>query len=234
MFTRHPIAALLIVVALAVGCDRSSDSSPEENNPDAAYLLGLNRNHELRYIVYDSIVTVSPDSTTVTLDTTVLDIAITRGSGNEVELAASGLPHDLLTVDPSGILHSGQIRPAAMPPDTLFFYPTPVIMPRSFVIGGTWSFVSPPYRQGADEVRKTLLYLTYGFFTERRYLGRVDLILPTSSYSTYHFRSALFDDESSLDTLMTIDEYYAAEVGPVKMLSRFGRSRRLIILLDDQ
>jgi len=228
------ISVMLIGLALTVGCDRSSDSALDETNPESFYILGFNRDHDLRYIVYDSIVTVLPDSLSVHLDTTALEISVRRGSSDEIELSAGGLAHDLLTVDNSGILHSGQIRPAALPPDTLFFYPTPVIMPRFFATGNTWSFMAPTYTEGGIEIRKTLLYLTYGYFTERKYLGRLNIVLPTGSYETFHFRSALFQDEYSSDTLMTLDEYYSAGIGPVKILSRFGRSRRLILLLDDR
>ena len=233
MRIKRLIPIMLVGLAIIVGCDRSSDSAFDESNPESFYILGFNRDHDLRYIVYDSIVTVLPDSLSVRLDTTDLEISIARGSNNDIELSVGGLAHDLLTVDNSGILHSGQIRPAALPPDTLFFYPTTVIMPRFFTTGNTWSFMAPPYTEGGIEIRKILLYLTYGYFTERKYLGRLSIVLPTGSYETYHFRSALFQDEYSSDTLMTLDEYYSAGIGPVKILSRFGRSQRLILLLDD-
>jgi hypothetical protein len=225
---------MAFAATLIVGCDRSSDSELGESNPEAFYILGFNRNHDLRYIVYDSVVTILPDSQSITRDTTNLDISIMRGQDNNVELSVNGLPHDLFTIDVSGILHSGQIRPGAIPPDTLFFYPTPVIMPRFFTVGRTWSFMAPPYMEGEEYVKKSLLNLTYGYFTERTYLGRRDIVLPTGSYETYHFRSALFQDETSSDTMMTIDEYYSSGIGPVKILSRFGHSRRLILLLDDR
>ncbi len=234
MLNRYLIPILLIGIIMPVACDRSSDSDMSETNPESLYILGFNRDHDLRYIIYDSIVTVLPDSLSVTLDTSELEISIAKGQDNEVELSIYGLAHDLFTLDNTGILHSGQIRPAVMPPDTLFFYPTPVIMPRFFSTGNTWSFITPPYTEGGNEVRRTLLYLTYGYVTERKYLGRVGVVLPTGSYQTFHFRSALFQDEASTDTLITMDEYYASGIGPVKIYSRFGPSRRLILLLEDR
>jgi hypothetical protein len=57
--------------------------------------------------------------------------------------------------------------------------------------------------------------------------------VPTSSYDAYHFVSQLYLDEDAVDTLMIVDEYYAPNVGLVKLISRSGNSRRLIILIDD-
>jgi hypothetical protein len=227
------VALTMIVLAAVIGCGESNDSPVEDAFPDGAALLGLTRNHDLRYIVYDSIVTVSPESLIVTRDTSYLDISIIRGQQNQVELDVSGLAHDLLTVDASGVLHSGQIRSQAMPPDTLYYYPTPVIMPRVLGSGSAWSFTSPMYREGSLEKRKTLLNLIYGYYVERKFVGMADVVLPSRSFSTYRFRAALFFDESSFDTLMTIDEYYANGIGPVKIVSRFERSQRLILLLTD-
>jgi hypothetical protein len=130
---RTPIIVTLMMVMLAVviGCGESSDNGTDNNAfPDGADLLGLMQNHNLHYIVYDSVVTVSPESLIVTRDTSFLDVSVVRGQQNQVELDVDGLAHDLLTVDQSGVLHSGQIRPLAQPADTLYYYPTPVIMPR--------------------------------------------------------------------------------------------------------
>jgi len=232
---RLPIlAALMMILAAVIGCSESSDT-PTDNNafPDGANLLGLTRDHSLHYIVYDSVVTVSPESLIVTRDTSYLDISIARGQQNQVELDVAGLAHDLLTIDQSAVLHTGQIRPQADPPDTLYLYPTPVIMPRVLGPGSVWSFTAPMYWEDDTEKRKTLLNLIYGYFVEREYIGTVNIVLPSRTFATYYFRSTLFLDESSTDTLMTIDEYYAPGVGPVKLVSRFDRSQRLILLLSD-
>jgi len=223
---------MLVIIAVVIGCSESSDTVTENTFPDGAALLGLMQNHDLHYIVYDSIVTVSPESLIVSRDTSFLDVSIVRGQNNQVELDVSGLAHDLLTIDQSGVLHSGQIRPLAQPPDTLYYYPTPVIMPRVMGPGSAWSFTSPMYRENSVEKRKTLLNLIYGYYVERKYVGPVNVLLPSHSFATYYFRTALFLDESSFDTLMTIDEYYAPGVGPVKLVSRFDRSQRLILLLS--
>jgi hypothetical protein len=229
---------LLIVMMLlmtVVGCDKSSESTPPENNPDGANLLGLTRDHQLHYVIYDSIVSISfDDPDTVYFDTSYLDLQIALGQSNQVELNINGVPHDLLTIDDLGVLHSGQIRPAAQPPDTLFFYPTPIIMPRILSHGTTWYIESPPFTGDSGDVKRTLLYFNYGYFTERRYVGRENVILPTSSYEAYHFQSLLFYDEYSSDTLINVDEYYAANVGLVKLIARVNRDQRLIILLEDE
>lgn len=232
---KTPIIATMIMVFVAViiGCSESSDTATENTFPDGAALLGLTRSHSLHYIVYDSIVTVSPESLIVTRDTSYIDLSVVPGQQNRVELDVSGLAHDLLTVDQSGVLHTGQIRPQAQPPDTLYYYPTPIIMPRVMGPGSAWSFTSPMYREGSVEKRKTLLNLIYGYYVERRYVGLVNIVLPSQSFEAYYFRAALFMNDSSFDTLMTIDEYYAPGVGPVKLLSRFDRSQRLILLLND-
>lgn len=231
--SRHAAIILVAASLIAAGCEKSSEPAPEEYLSDGAALLGLTRNHELHYIVYDSIVADPFDSVRIIFDTSLLDIAVTRGQSGQVELGVNGTPHDLLTIDEAGILHSGQIRTHAQPPDTLFFYPTPLIMPRRVVAGGVWSYSSPPFAVDTTCVHRTLLFLNYGFHTERTFLGRVNIVLPTSSYDAYRFQSFLFYDETSSDTFMTADEYYAPGTGLVKLESHSGLSRRLIILLED-
>jgi hypothetical protein len=107
-------------------------------------------------------------------------------------------------------------------------------MQGQFHEGSAWSIESPPFATDSGEVRRTLLYFNYGYFTWRRYVGKETIVLPTSSYDTYHFQSFLFSDISSIDTLINTDEYYAPNIGPVKIIARFDRSQRLILLLEDR
>jgi hypothetical protein len=218
---------LMLLMILPSGCDKSSEPPEEVSFPDSADLLGLRRNHTLEYIIYDSLVTYFPDYA-VSVDTTELVLDIAPGEKNQVELSVNGAPRDVLTIDALGILHTARIDPQAIPPDTQFFTPTPVIMPRHYTSGSTWSVVSPQY-----DSKASILYLYDGYFTQRKFMEKTDVILPTSSYEAFHFRSHLFVDEASPDTLVTVDEYYAADVGLIRLLSRAGGSRRLIILLDD-
>jgi hypothetical protein len=228
----------LVLAALClmgiVGCDNASDSTPHEGAVDGAWLLGLNRDHLLRYFIYDSIVTVSPDnSVIVTHDTTQVILTITRGVDNHVELAVNGSPQALVTIDDLGVLHSAQIHSAVVPPDTLYFFPTPIIMSRSIVPGQSWSYTTPWFTLGDTELRPLVLYLYYGYYVERQYQGRMEILLPTSSYDAYRFETAIYDDIASADTLFAIEEYYAGNVGLVKQVIRYGRSQRLILLLLD-
>jgi hypothetical protein len=149
-------------------------------------------------------------------------------------LSLDGLAHDLLTIDPLGVLHSGQIRPDANPADTVFFYPTPLLMPRTAQNNSSWNILSPSFLGPSGAERRTLLYLNYGYFTVRTFLGRSDVILPGGSYEAYHCRSALFLTETATDTQMVVDEYYSPTVGLVKLESQApGRGRRIILISDD-
>lgn len=231
---RYLILIAFASLTLAVGCGESSDPPAPEQNLDGAYVLGLTRDHQLFYEIYDSTVIISlDDDDTVLYDTSNLIVEIIRGQNNRVELAINGAPHDLLTIDDIGILHSGQIRPDIIPPDTIFFYPTPIIMPRSFSVGSSWNIESPPYTIASGEIKRTLLYLNYGYYTERHYLGRELVVLPSGSFDAYYFQSFIFADMASSDTLIRTEEYHAPGVGLVKLVARYNHSQRLIILLED-
>jgi len=233
MMQRFMITLLMAVLAVIPGCEDSLDTPAEAAVPDGAYLLGLTRNHQLRYIIYDSLVTDPFDSAGIIYDTSYMEVTITRGQNGQVQLAVDGEPHDLLTVDPQGVLHSGQIRPHAAPPDTIFLYPTPLIIPRTYLVGNSWSYVSPRYIDSAAEVRRTVLFLNYGFITERECIGTADVILPTKSYDAWQFQALLYLDDTAVEPFITVDEYYAPGVGLVQLVSHSGFSRRLIILLED-
>jgi hypothetical protein len=225
--------AVLAALTLSIGCSKSSTSPTNTTNPDGADLLGLKKNHTLRYVIYDSIVNFIPYYS-VQVDTSQLQLTVTTAANSHVALSVDGHPHDLLTLDDLGVLHTGQIRPEAQPPDTLYFYPTPLLMPRTYTAGKAWSILSPSYSSDSGSERLSLLYINYGFLTLRKFIGQADVVLPTGSYQTYQFQSHLLLSEASTDTLMTVDEFYASGVGPVKIISRAAGSRRIIILLDDE
>lgn len=223
----------MAVLAAIIGCNKSTTAPATVNYPDGANLLGLKKSHTLSYIIYDSTVIFIPYYS-VLVDTSAMQLTITPGSSSQVELLVDGQPHDLLTLDDLGVLHSGQIRSDVQPPDTLYFYPTPLLMPGTYTSGNSWSIESPSYTTDSGEERFSLLYINYGFVTLRKFIGKAEVVLPTGSYETYQFQSHLFLNDSSTDTLMTVDEFYAAGVGPVKIASRAAGSRRIMILLDDQ
>lgn len=229
---RMIVCLLVLCLSMVVGCDKSTEATPEVFYPDGAYLLGLTRNHTLTYLVYDSIVTYFPQYT-VTVDTSELSIALTLRGNNRVELAADGAAHDLLTIDSYAVLHTAQIDPTAAPADTIYFYPTPTVMLRTYGIGSSWSGITPPFTADTSAERRSLLFLNYGYRTERSFVGQERIILPTGSFDAYHFDAYLFPDEVTTDTVFT-DEYYAPNVGLVKLESRAAGSRRLIILLQDR
>jgi hypothetical protein len=237
MVMRHLLLSLLVLAALVIapllaGCGESGEEPTPAAGVDGAALLGLTRDHELQYQVYDSTVTYDPQITHY--DTSDLRITILRGQNDQARLSLDGIPHDLLTIDPIGVLHSGQIRADVDPADTIFFYPTPVVMLRALPGGGSWSILSPPYTGSSGEERRTLLFLNYGYYTVRKYLGRSDVVLPSGSYEAYHCRSALFLDAAAVDTQMVVDEYYSPSVGLVKLESQApGRGRRIILIADD-
>ena len=82
------------------------------------------------------------------------------------------------------------------------------------------------------KIRSTFLNLNYGFYTERTYIDRSEIVLPLGSFNTYHFQTHLFLDQSSSDTLLTIDEFYEDALGLVMLRSNSTSTKRLIILLD--
>ncbi|MFH1699167.1 MAG: hypothetical protein ABIE07_01155 [Candidatus Zixiibacteriota bacterium] len=230
-------SAVLIFLAISwsiigFGCDKSSENPIVVTYPQGADLLGLNRDHQLRYVIYDTLVTFYPDYS-VDVDTTFINVDIISGHGDQVQLSANGTARDLLTLDDVGVLHSGQIRLNAAPPDTLYYVPTPVILPRFYTIGTTFYITTPLFVTDTGEIRTSFLNLNYGFFTERSFIEQSEVILPTSSYDAYHFRSHIFLNELSTDTLITADEYYADGVGLVMLASKAAATRRLIILLAD-
>jgi len=232
---KYILYLILLLLVPFIGCDDESAVKAPEEFPDGAYLLGFTRDHQLHYIMYDSTHVISfdaPDS--VIYDTSDFDIEITRETNNRVVLSLYNQPHDLLTIDGLGVLHSGQIRPTAMPPDTIHFYPTPVIMPRQFGNGSKWTISTPPLMTDTGMVKKVFLYFYYGCYAVRTYIGRENVILPGGSYNAYRFQSFLFSDHSSPDTLITSEEYFAPDVGLVQQILRTDRRQRLIILLDDE
>lgn len=224
---------LIFIMAGLAGCNKSDDPIQPVTYPSAASLLGLNRTHQLDYIIFDSLVTIWPESVTVVHDTTNITIGITRGTGNQVELTIDGSPQALLLTDQLGVIHSGQIRPQAIPPDTIRYLPTPLLVPNQFHTGTAWSYSTPDFAGTGGDEKKTVLYLNHGYRTVRDFYGTELILLPSGSYDTYHFRSHLFLGEDLADTAMVVDEYFAQDIGPVKIVARFGLSQRLIILLDD-
>lgn len=226
------VFGLVCLMTVIVGCNGSSDPTAPVTFAGGVELLGLTDTHELRYVIYDSTITYLPVYS-VTVDTTETTMQITPGQGGTVELGIDNIAHDLLTIDDIGVLHSGQIRPAAIPEDTIIFFPTPVVMRQNLTVGETLGVTSPAYLQDSVSRRMSLFFLNYGYHTLRTFVGKTQIVVPISSYDAYHFTTAIMLDADATDTVMTCDEYYAPDVGLVKMEARAPGSRRLIILLED-
>lgn len=228
------VTAGLIIIGAVFGCSDSDDPTAPVVFPDGSALLGANHDHQLRYVIYDSILTVLPDSQIIVKDTSYLDIGITGGQNETVVMSVNGEDHDLFTIAGAGVLHSGQIRTDIIPRDTLFYYPTPMILPRQFR-DEPWQIFTPAYVADSAQIKRSLLFLNYGYLTEREYVEPVEVILPTGSYNAYYYQSLIYDDEMAVLPVMTADEYYAPDVGLVKLVLHIGdHSQRLIILLEDE
>lgn len=225
---------LILLMVIPAGCSNSSDPPGIVIYPSAASLLGLGRDHQLDYVIFDSLVTIWPESVTVVHDTIDISIGITGGTGIQYELSLNGLPLSLLLTDQLGVMQAGQITPLTIPIDTILYFPTPLLFPNQYHTGIPWTYSTPDYIGSGGDEKKTLLYLNHGYYTERRFYGTELILLPSGSYDTYHFRSHLFLDDGLTDTAMIVDEYFTPDIGPVKIEARFGLSQRLIILLDDR
>lgn len=231
MYRIITLSIMLFFLSVA-GCHKSAEAPEVIAYPDGAGLLGLERDHLLHYIVYDSLVQSYPVYK-IEVDTSDWWIKLIRGQNHQVALSFNDSAQALMTVDDLGVLLSGQIRPAADPYDTIVFYPTPVLMPRTYSIGTTWSFSCPAYAGTEGEERFSLLYLNYGYLTTRKFIGKADVVLPSGFYEAYHFHSVLLPENNPRDS-MVVDEFYADQIGPVKIESSAGGSRRLIILINDE
>jgi len=223
---------LLGLLVWLSSCNRSSDPSIPTTYPSAQSILGLTRDHQLHYLVFDSIVSYVPYYR-VEVDTNEFILTVTRGTDQTVALSYDGRPRDLLAIDNVGVLHSGQIRPDAAPPDTLFYVPTPVIIPQNYYGLSSHALYTPLLMTDSGYQRLSTLFFNYGFFTRRTFLQETQIVLPTSSYTAYRFRAYLFLDDTVADTAMVVDEFYAAEVGLVKLDAVASGMHRLIILLED-
>ncbi len=225
------VSICLFTVAV-FGCSNSSDPVAPTNLASGADLMGLRTNHTLRYVIYDSTSIYFPYYS-IEVDTSETQMRITGGAGGTVELAFDNIPQALLTIDNIGVLLSGQIIPNANPPDTNYFYPTPVLIPQSYTVGTIQASTSPPFAIDSAEKKLTMFFLNYGYYTERIFMGLEDIVLPISSYNAYHFQSDIFIDDNAATPLMTAHEYYAPGVGLVKMELQAAGTRRIIVLLED-
>lgn len=232
---RKIFTAIFLVLIILGGCSKSSDPEETVTYADEAALLGLNHDHILHYMIYDSIFSYNPFS--VELVTTPMTVEFNSLGSNQVVMKIDGEKHDLFTLDESGILHTGHFISGAIAPDTFnLFWPTPpIIIPGSYTLGSSWSVTTPPLSLAdSTEQLMFMLFINYGFVNQRTFTETLEVILPRGSYDTYHFEATLLLDENATDTVMTIDEYFSEGVGLVKMQARAGNSfRRLIILLED-
>jgi len=227
------VILLSILFLLAVtGCHKSAEAPEVIAYPDGASLLGLERDHLLHYLVYDSLVQYYPIYK-IEVDTTDWWIKLVRGQDHQVTLFFNDSAQALMTIGDLGVLLSGQIRPAADPCDTIIFYPTPILMPRTYGVGTTWSSLCPAYLGAEGEEMFSLLYLNYGYLTTRKFMGKTEVVLPYSFYEAYHFHSVIFPEDNPRDSVM-VDEFYADQIGPVKIESSAAGNRRLIILINDE
>jgi hypothetical protein len=213
------------------GCDDSGDE-PKPGYPDAASILGLNTARTLEYQIIDSIVTVIPDYS-VDIDTTYVMLEVNPGGDGRVKISAGGAPHDILRVASSVILHSAQIYfDGGGGVDTLFFVPTPELMPRELNPGAVWSYSTPEFTTVSGGERRAFFFLNYGYYTTRTFVGPKEVVVPADAFNAFHFTAELYLSESGTNPLITNDEYFAPDIGLVRMISRSGPSTRIVTLIN--
>jgi hypothetical protein len=227
------VSGLIFLAFFVFGCGDSGEE-PQSKYPDAAALLGLTAQSTLEYQIIDSIVTTIPDYS-VTIDTSYVILTINPGDDGRVELSAGGAPHDLLRVASNVVLHTAQIFfDGGGEVDTLFFVPTPELMPRSLSPDAQWSYTTPEYTTVSGSERRAFFFLNYGYFTTRTFVGEEEVVVPADAYNAFHFTAELYLSEFGLEPLITADEYYAPDVGVVRIIARSGPSTRIITLINRQ
>ncbi len=231
MSLRAFIPGLAAAVILLPGCGEDDGvSSQPPDYVNGLTLMGLVDGRTLQYIQTDTTTSFDPVYTVaVTMESKTVRIA---GAGDEWIVMQADSPLINLRITGESVIQNGYWQ-SPNDVDSLFYIPVPpVVMMRSLWPQRSWEGFTPRLAAGETEVMLPFYYSNFGFSFIRTFTDRLSVLVPAGSFETYHFSVDLF--VNPFDSLPTarVDEYYAPNVGLVRLSLRGGPLVRTLSLVD--
>jgi hypothetical protein len=210
------LAALLAIVAGA--CDDSGTDEEGFISDNTVRLLGLQEDFDIEYISYDSVITYPP--LRIEIDTTVYMFSgrANSGSPDRIDLFVDSVPIAALRITDNSIVNLGYYVRTDGGDSLLQFSELPLLFPIAFVEENRWESYTPPMFVDGQAVIESMLFLSWGFETTRKFVRRENILVPAGRFNSFVIKCDRIlpgDDEA----FSTSYEYYADGVGLVRLYS---------------
>jgi len=224
------VLTVLFAGLLLVSCGEDGSPTTADLTVDGASLLRLVNNDTLIYLRTDTAVYI--DSTYHYDVTESFDTITITGSGDEWVFRRGADPGINVKIGSQSVLLAGYRRNDDTVEIVTYFAEPPTLVHRSLSAGDTWTGYTPSYTSASGSLRMPLYFANFGFHFERTYVGVEPVTVTSGEYNAYKYESDLFINAGDSLPVAHVVEYYALNLGLVRVQFRGGGLIRTLSLVD--
>jgi len=234
MIYRVIFIILFALLLLLSGCS-SNSTGRAGSGINSASVLGLTEDRSLEYFQIDTTITYVPDTTgshdpsrdvhetAITRTFTIAQVddswIVSDGNGPLLNLIISG----------NYVLHNGYY--ASPSPDLIYFQVPSILMVNSPEPEEAWASYTEPYLTGTDTLVSNAYFAYFGFHSEKWYVAQEEIFVPAGAYQVHRFEVDLFATATDSIPIAHATEYYATDLGLVKLrFEDYGFIRTLVLI----
>lgn len=224
-----PILTVFLFLLL-FGCGSNNDSvTPASEFVNGASLLGLVNGRTINYLQTDTVISIEPFK--IDIITTNQTIKIT-GSGDDWIIQDNDQLLINLKVTTTSVIQNGYWRKVNAQDSIFYFAAPPVLMMRSLTKSIDWDDFTPFYKTDTSQEMLPFYYSYFGFNYTKEFIGIEEIITPAGAFNAYRFDVSLFVNFNDVSPIATVSEFYAPNIGLVKLNFSSGPLRRSLTMIS--
>jgi len=231
MFKRltYILVFALATLVLFSGCDDDSTIVSSSDLVDASRLFGFSDGRVFNYLQTDTLTTVDPFLITITEIHQVVRIS---GDGDDWVIWDNNTPLVNLKITANDIIQNGYWREVDGYDSLFYFAAPPVVVPRRLAVGTPWDDYTPHFVTESEQVMLPFCYANFGFYFTRELVGIEEVLTPYGAFNAHRFDVSLYVAQSDEEPIATSVEYFAPDVGLVKLNFSSGPLQRSLAIVS--
>lgn len=231
MMNKRLLIIAIVLLAGILGCSDDDPIGPGAGVSGGA-LLGLIHGHTLEYFQTDSITTYVDDGNghlvrTVSVINQVVTISIIQEGDNWIIREGADKVLNLKISGPY-VINNGYYDS-----DTLIYFQIPAkVMKNTIVPDQPWSSAFESFAPAADSSSTPFYFTYFGFHFSKTYEEIEEVLVPSGVYYALRFEVDLFLTASDVIPSAHVTEYFAPNVGLVKLRFEDGGFVRTLSLRE--
>jgi len=225
------LLSVLVISLIFAACGCDDDSTGIDDAIDAATFVALVDNDTLVYLQIDTVVTI--DSTyTVVVTQDFFQVTVHEDDGQWI-FRHDGDPALNILIGAEAAMLNAYWRQDDTTEIVTYFAEPPVLLHRELIVGDTWSGYTPSYTGANGSLRLPIYFANFGFHFVKTFVGPETVTITAGQFAAYRYDMELFINTDDSLPVANVTEYYARDIGLVRLVWRGGGLTRVLSLVRD-